>query len=252
MKRLYNFFILAGLFAITSTAHATIINFQDLADSGPVGESAWNTYNTSSYGGAGNIDITAKNGSNSAFVYFDYGDGGIGVCKDIGNHRTGARPGNTVNLCSQSNDDNVNSRGEALIFSFNQDTILNKLWFNINHDSDFSLTGNKIDFSNGGTTDSYKFQSGDAVGPDPSHSGLGWLFTFDKLGNANIDNFFAAGETLTIAYSSDWCFADQFYISAIDVGVPEPATVTLFGAGLLGLIFAQRRRTISSTVSFAS
>lgn len=249
MKSLNKLLLSLCTLGITATAQASLVNFQELADGPIVGESAWNSFNTTSNAGsagAGNIDITATGPTQTPYVYFDSDKAGVGVCGQLtSGTTTGAKPNNKNNLCYNSSDDNVDRRGEALIFTFNEKTILNEVWFNTNHDTDYTLDGNTILMSmNGGAATAYTF-SGSGSYP------LGWLFNPYNLFSTNS---FSAGDYLTFAFddistiSTSFCndmkTGEQFYISAIDVerSVPEPATAAMFGLGLAGIILMQRRR----------
>jgi len=240
MKKFNKILIAGSLLVTASSAQAGLINFQAAAD-GVLGESAWNSINvTSALGDPGpnfvaDIDITAGND----FVYFDstYGQpGGLGVCSKIGT-TSATNPGNKVadtayfndnrNMCDPSSDDNV-SVDESLLFTFNEITDVNEIWFNNNHDGD-SLDKNTVVL----TVDAIDYEV-TFSGSEDSAS-LGYLFTFDSLGLSSI---FAAGSTLEIAYGGQ--NASQFYVSAIDV--PEPTIVALLGLGLAGIGFARRMK----------
>ncbi len=215
-------FWLAPLAAVTitlfsSNASAVIYNFISLTQDNPggLGESAWSTLNV------GNMHITGHAGNDDdqrQFAYLDWGNAGLGVCKDVTNNSLidVSTTGNTTNRCNPSNDDNVTNE-EYLDFVFDQDVTVDNLWFNNNHDGGFGM--------------------GDMV----TIAGMAYGVSTGYAGGANgIGSFFvAAGDTLRVAYNNE-----QFYISGIEVNaVPVPAALWLFGTALAGLIgFGKRRR----------
>ena len=236
MKKCNQLLATVGMLAIAGSAQATLINFQGLADS-TIGESAWTSFSTAPYGQ--NINITAD--PSGAHVYFDARNAGLGVCSS-GLNGTGtvdaADAFNRVNRCNDGADDNVDMSGEALIFNFNEQTDLNSIWLNNNHDTG-NLTGKTVLFSvNGAAATSYTFLAADLV--DPGY--LGYRVDLG-LATTGFSSFFSAGDTLLVAYGSvaGAKTAQQFYISAIDV--PEPGPLALLGLGLVGLYAASKKKT---------
>ena len=67
MNKINQIIASVGLLAIASSAHATLINFQTIADGtaaqGAVGESAWTSFNTASYGRDITITSTPDDGN---------------------------------------------------------------------------------------------------------------------------------------------------------------------------------------------
>ena len=233
MKKCNQLLATVGLLAIASSAQATLINFQGLADS-VVGESAWTSFSTAPYGA--NIDITAD--PSGSHVYFDSGVAGLGVCSRGVNSADAnvTHAFSTTNICdpnAPSNlgaaDDNIDISGEALVFNFNETIDLNSIWLNSNHDSDFDLTGNTVLFSvNDGAATTYTLSAAEFLKPG-------------TLGHRiDLDMFFSAGDTLSVAFDSSNT-GQQFYVSAIDV--PEPGPLALLGLGLIGLYAASKKKT---------
>ena len=113
------------------------------------------------------MNITGTDSGSSAFAYLDSGNAGLGVCKTLDGSPAGntAHPGSTANLCEPSSNDNVKS-GETLHFVFNQAFVINGIWFNNNHDTDFSLLGDKIKI--GGSSHTF------LAGHSASGGEIGW------------------------------------------------------------------------------
>ena len=128
-------------------------------------------------------------------------------------------PGSTTILCNPSSNDNVTTL-ETLHFVFNQAAVINGIWFNSNHDTDFSLLGDKITI--GGL--SHTFLPGHFAGDGD------WL----AAGPYSV----AAGTTLDIEFVDE-----QFYVSKMDVSaVPDAASASLLmGVSLFGLALMRRR-----------
>ena len=234
-------------------ANAVILNFVDFIDT--VGEQA--ITNTTDFGAGlsngagtmllGGVTVTAfgsnttvgtvANQSTGPYAYLDGRSGGfgagIGVCQNI----TGS------NQCNPNGDDNVtgNDPTEILSLSFNQDVQITKAFFrDRDHKTAFPVevgTGiplgpAKIDFSvNGGAATAKTFGATTPLGTLLNGVALGILL---------------AEQTIDFGFNNT-----QFYLSGLEVfgkpggtipQVPLPASIYLFGTGLLGIGFLARRR----------
>ncbi len=226
MRRLHQVIAATILCCASAAANAVIIDFINMAD-GAFGESAWNPLTLVFADFSVAITATATDDNDNiqnAYAYLDAanskGPAGLGVCKDLndlGDANTNMeRPNLTANLCNPSNDDNVTDN-ESLHFVFTEDVVIDNLWFNNNHDGGF-MSGDKIDIQTVPTSVSTGFAGGpNGIGPFP---------------------VLTAGSMFDVRFNNQ-----QFYISAMEVrGVPEPGTLALLVAGLLGMSIMRRKR----------
>ena len=244
MKKCNQLLASVGLLAIASTSQAMVIDFQ--AEAYNMGESAWSTLNTVSDLGyaAPDIDITAD--PNGAYAYLDAVSGGkpagLGVCSTglVAGGSTGQQAkGSKTNVCFDGADDNVDIRGEALNFTFNEQNALRAIWFNNNHDGG-SLTGNTVLLSkNGGAAVQYTFLASDLL----AAGGFGYYVDLAAVG---FNTTFGVNDYFTVAYDAangtdrNGNPLGQFYVSAIDV--PEPGPLALLGLGLIGFYAASKKK----------
>ena len=168
----------------------------------------------------GGLTVTAQgfdgpppvDGSSDHYAYLDSGSAGLGVCQTL-----------TTNAqCSPSSDDNV-TYDETLRLIFNQKVTIDRTTF-VNGDHGTSFEDDFKLSIDGGAAVTYSLIN---------------IFEMDLTGttfefyNPNSDG----GSTVSNK--------KQFYINKLDVtAVPVPATVWLFGSGLLGLVGIARRRRI--------
>jgi hypothetical protein len=216
----------------TTNASAVIFNFIDLTQkAGGLGESSWSTLSASDHADLNHFGISITGHATDddpevagvpdtdQFAYLDWGNAGLGVCKDAVGAPSGANPGSNTNSCQPSSDDNV-TNNEYLEFMFDQDVRVDNIWFNNNHDGGFGA-GDKVDIGINMSLSDYAVMTGYAGGAN----GIGSFLV-------------KQGEKLHVAFNNE-----QFYISAMEVSaVPVPAAVWLFGTAMAGLLGFQRRR----------
>jgi hypothetical protein len=204
-------------------AHAGTINFITLTEDNPggYGEGAWSSL-VLNVGGAtvtitGHATDDSPAGDILQYAYLDWGNAGLGVCKDVvsGAPVNNQVAGRTSNSCKNSSDDNVTTN-EYLKFVFDRDVTVNNLWFNNNHDGGFGM--------------------GDMVKID----GTDYPVVTGYAGGINGRGPFtvSANSPFLVAFSNE-----QFYISGMEVtAVPDEATtLALLSAGMC-LLFALKLR----------
>jgi len=206
----------------STQAGAVFINFVELTEgTDQFGESSWDTLMVPGAFGLQATGHATDDDDNNQFAYLDWGNAGLGVCKDALGAPSGANPNSGTNSCQPSSDDNV-TNNEYLEFVFDENVEIEALTFNNNHDGGFDL--------------------GDMV----TINGMDYSFSLAETGNfINVLGFspitLLAGDILTVAYKNE-----QFYVSGMTVSaVPVPAALWLFGSALLGFVGYGRRTSVS-------
>lgn len=230
MKKL----LIAGLLAIAATgAQAATYNFKAAANSGGgIGEAIYTTFNTNSFFTGPNLAVTATAGSKNAFVYFDAGNAGIGVCKTanaLGTSTMNKASNGGTNRCAPSSDDGMTAVNEALKFTSTSGSVLiSSIWINSNHDGGMAALMKSI-WSIGGTI----YSAANGVANSVSQSG-------DLRFDVNIR--LTQGQSLNLFGTK----SPDSYVSAISVSaVPIPAAGLLL-LGAVGGLAAMRRKRVAA------
>jgi hypothetical protein len=230
--------LLGGLALIlTAPAQAVVIDFQAMSESGPnigtfvTGEQGSALLSLfAAYGLMINITVEDTNPlavNGAGFAYLDGPSGGsrggLGACTFLNSTQ-----------CNPASDDNV-SIGETLVFTFLENTFINNIVFNNNHDSPQTLDTNSVLVDGNGIGEIiFGVNDGGAGGIGP---GGARNYTSTSL---LLSGLFNAGDVLKIAYGGT--NASKFYITSMtvnEVSAPGSAVLLLLG---LGSLFLARRK----------
>jgi hypothetical protein len=217
-----------GVSGIAAHAATYTYDFKKEANaSGNIGEAIFDEFDTSTNGVfvGPNLRVTATKNQQAAFVYFDNGNAGMGVCGVSGGSLNTYNPGSGANLCNPGSDDGLTTTTETLHFqATNKALRITEFYINSNHDNApvqstvWNIGG--IEYS-GPYTEASLSQSGDI--------------------KISVNFLLNVGDTLTLAGVS----GPNSYISGIGlapVPLPAPALMLLTGLGGLGMMRKLRGR----------
>ena len=199
--------LIFGVFALSTSAQAA---FYDFLAEGNANERGWASFDTgpdSSIGMPAGITITATVDGAAAFAYFDRGNAGLGVCKEI----------DSGNQCTPRSDDNIDLvlGTDVLKLVFDEDIIGLAFTGLVNGNHGAVVGTNMVDYRLDG--------------------GMWLTDTFTDLSMMVL-----SGNILELRVN-DSAQGQEFYLASLTT-VPVPAAVWLFGTAMLGL-FGTRRKT---------
>jgi hypothetical protein len=166
----------------------------------------------------------------------DRGNAGMGVCQGLNNGATTGPKSGGSNLCSPSSDDNI-TYDEVLKLEFSEKVTIDLLEI-VNGSHGTTFTGNFGVLVDG-------IAEPTAVGDFDTTNALTNMFVNPGLLTGTTFHFISGA---TVVGDTNFNNLNQMYISAVSahaVATPEPATLALFGSGLLMLagmrIYSTRR-----------
>ena len=206
-------------------------DFKAASEPSGIGESAWTSFDTTTYFSGPGLTVTAEDtlSDGQDYVYFDAGNAGIGVCGDVNNlDKVNTITESGSNLCAPSSDDGLTKTTEILTFTAQDAMIVDAIYLNSNHDSGSIMDTVWEVIVNG--VDTLTFDMNDFVAASLSGTGdimISLGFTLEEQG------YFTLRGTQ----------GPNSYVSGLGVSaVPLPAGGLLLLAGLGGLAAMRRKR----------